>query len=92
MVDEVLFKKAEIYEGQQKWTQAVELYVVVVESYAHDILGDDAAMRLARIYETRLDNREKAAEYYKMILFEFSGSLYTAEAREKYRNIVAEFN
>lgn len=92
MVDEVLFKKAEIYEGQQKWTLAVELYTVVVESYAHDILGDDAAMRLARIYETRLDNREKAAEYYKKILFDFSGSLYTAEAREKYRNIVAEFN
>lgn len=92
MVDEVLFKKAEIYEGQQKWTQAVELYTVVVESYAHDILGDDAAMRLAKIYETRLDNQDKAAEYYKKILFEFSGSLYTAEAREKYRNIVAEFN
>lgn len=92
MVDEVLFKKAEIYEGQQNWSKAVELYTVVVESYSHDILGDDATMRLARIYETRLDNREKAAEYYKKILFDFSGSLYTAEAREKYRNIVAEFN
>jgi len=92
MVDEVLFKKAEVYEGMQEWDRAIELYTVVVESYSHDILGDDATYRLAEIYETRLLNKEKAAEFYKKILFDFSGSLYTADAREKYRNIVAEFN
>lgn len=92
MVDEVLFKKAEIYEGQQKWDLALEFYGQVVESYSHDILGDDAAFRMAQIYDYRLENAQKAAEYYKKILFDFSGSLYTAEAREKYRNIVAQFN
>jgi len=92
MVDEVLFKKAEIYEGQQKWVKAIDLYKVVVESYAHDILGDDAAFRVAKIYDERLDDQQQASDYYKKVLFDFSGSLYTAESREKYRSIKATFN
>lgn len=92
MVDEVLFKKAQIYEGQRNWELAIDFYSQVVTSYAHDILGDDAAFQLAKIYDEKLGDRQKASEYYKMILFDFSGSLYTAEARKKYREIVAEFN
>lgn len=92
MVDEVLFKKAEIYEGLQKWDLAIEFYTEVLESYSHDILGDDAAFRLAKIYDNRLNNPQKAAEFYKKILFDFSGSLYTADARERYREIIADFN
>ena len=92
MVDEVLFKKAEIYEGLQKWDLAIDFYTVVLESYSNDILGDDAAFRLAEIYDYRLDNPQKAAEYYKKILFDFGGSLYTAEAREKFRSITANYN
>ncbi|UKN03435.1 tetratricopeptide repeat protein [Paracrocinitomix mangrovi] len=84
LADEVLFKKAEIYEEMQNWEKAIELYDVVVSSYAHDILGDDAAFRIAQIYDYRLKNREKAKEYYKKILFDFKGSLYTAEARARY--------
>jgi tetratricopeptide (TPR) repeat protein len=92
MVDEVLFKKAQIYQGQRNWELAIDYYSQVVESYSHDILGDDAAFQLAVIYDEKLGDRQKASEYYKMILFDFSGSLYTAEARKKYREIVAEFN
>jgi tetratricopeptide (TPR) repeat protein len=92
IVDEVLFKKAEIYEEQQNWTKAIEFYDVVIDSYAHDILADDASFRVAKIYEIRLDQKDKAAEYYKKILFDFKGSLYDAEARKKFREIKAEFN
>ena len=90
MVDEVIFKKAQIYEGLQKWNLAIEYYTIVAEDYAHDILADDAVFRLAEIYELRLNNPEKAAEYYSKILFDFGGSLYTAQAREKYRKISKE--
>jgi tetratricopeptide (TPR) repeat protein len=92
IADEVLFKKAEIYQEQQNWEKAIELYDVVVLSYAHDILADDAAYNIAKIYEEKLSNKEKAAEYYKMILFDFKGSLYDAEARKKFRGIKAEYN
>jgi len=92
MVDEVLFKKGQVFEELRNWEMSIDYYSQVVESYAHDILGDDAAFRLAKIYEEKLGDRQKAAEYYKMILFDFGGSLYTAEAREKYREIIAEYN
>ena len=92
MVDEVLFKKGEIYEKQQNWDKAIANYEIVVESYAHDILGDDAAFRIAEICEIRLNDKQRASEYYRKILFEFSGSLYSAEARKKFRSITAEFN
>ena len=71
----------------QNWTKAIEFYDVVVKSYAHDILADDAAYRIAQIYEVNLLNLEKASEYYKMILFDFSGSLYTSESRKRYREL-----
>jgi tetratricopeptide (TPR) repeat protein len=85
LVDEVLFKKAEIYEGMQNWTKAIQYYTVVLEDYKHDILADDAAYRIAEIYYNKLGDKEKAMEHYRLILFEFGGSLYTADARKKFR-------
>ena len=87
LTDEILFKKGEIYQKMQNWTKAIEFYDIVVKSYSFDILGDDATFRIAQIYDINLNNPEKAAEYYKMILFDFSGSLYTAESRKRFREI-----
>lgn len=92
IIDEVLFKKAEIYQELQQWEKAIEFYDIVIESYGHDILADDAAFAAAKIYEYNLENKNKAADYYKMIMFEFKGSLYDAEARAKFREITANFN
>ncbi len=87
LVDEVLFKKAEIFEHMQNWDKALEYYGIVSESYGFDILGDDATYRIAKIYDYKLNNKEKAAEYYKKILFEFKGSLYTAECLKRYNEL-----
>jgi tetratricopeptide (TPR) repeat protein len=89
IIDEVIFKKAQIYEEMQNWTKAIELYDLVIDSYGHDILADDAAYKAARIYEYKLSQNGKAAVYYKKILFDFKGSLYDAEARKKFREIKA---
>jgi tetratricopeptide (TPR) repeat protein len=83
--DEILFQKGVIYSRQNKWVEAAAFFEEVATTYAFDILADDAVFRLAEIYDYRLNNPEKAAAYYKSILFDFSGSLYTALARERYR-------
>jgi tetratricopeptide (TPR) repeat protein len=83
--DEILFQKGIIYSKQSKWPEAASFFEAVVTTYAFDILADDAIFRLAEIYDYRLNDPEKAAMYYKRILFDFSGSLYTAIARERYR-------
>ncbi|HIP37763.1 MAG TPA: tetratricopeptide repeat protein [Crocinitomix sp.] len=87
LVDEILFKKGEIYQKMQNWTEAIKFYELVLTNYSDDILADDACFRIAEIYEYYINDKTKAAEYYKKILFEFSGSLYTAESRKKYRTI-----
>jgi len=39
------------------------------------------------IYDYDLKNKEKAAEYYKKIMFEHQGSIFTVDARKRYREI-----
>jgi hypothetical protein len=39
------------------------------------------------IYETQLNDTEKASEYYKKILFDYQGSLFAVEARKRFRII-----
>ena len=90
LADNILFKKAEIYQKQQNWTKAITFYDIVVKSYGFDILGDDAAINIARIYDFKLKNPVKAKLYYKKILFNFSASLYSEEARKRFREIKDE--
>lgn len=87
LADEVLFRKGEIMEKQHNWTAAIEYYAEVYEAYGHDILADDAVIRIARIYDFKLEDKTKAAEFYRKILFEFTASIHGAEARERYTEI-----
>ena len=69
---------------------AIELYSEVVELHFDDITGDDALYNLAIIYDEHLGDLEKAEELYSKLLFEFSGSLYTVEARKRFRELNGE--
>lgn len=90
--DEVLFKKGEIYEHLQNYDKAIEYYQTVIDAYSHDILADDAAFRIAKIYDYKLNDKAKANEYYRLIMFEFGSSLYTAESRERFNFIQKNFD
>jgi TolA-binding protein len=83
--DEILFKKAQIAEQQGNWIEAVPLLEALLKYHGEDILADDALFHLGDIYENHLENKEKAMEYYKTILFDFKGSLYAIEARKRLR-------
>lgn len=85
LADEILYQKGMIYSRQKNWAEAAKYFEEVATVYSFDILADDALFKLAEIYDYRLNDPEKAAGYYKTILFEFSGSLYNAVARERYR-------
>ncbi len=83
--DEILMKRAEISASKQKFEEAIQLLEELVLKYGNDLLADDAIYRIAQIYEYNLLNTEKAAEFYKKIVFDYKGSLYGVEAREKFR-------
>lgn len=83
--DEIYLRKAQAMQQQGKWQEAVVFLEKIVSQHREDILADDAVFQLGEIYERHLNDKEKAAEYYKMILFQFKGSLLTVEARKRFR-------
>ncbi|MCB9188293.1 MAG: tetratricopeptide repeat protein [Flavobacteriales bacterium] len=86
--DEILWKKSEMAIQQQDLSAAIGFLEEIVKTYSTDILADNALFELAQIYDNRLNQPEKAAEYYKKIIFEYKGSLFGVQSRKRYREIV----
>jgi len=80
--DDVLYKKAGLYEQLGKDSIAKELYQEILDKYYNDILADNALMALAKLY-SKENNPEKAMELYTQLLEDFSDSFFTSEARRK---------
>ncbi len=83
--DEAWLKQGEIYEKMGEYMKAAENYLKIIEFYKDDILADDAHYRLAVIYETKLDEPDKAKDQYERIIFHHADSIYFVEARKKFR-------
>jgi tetratricopeptide (TPR) repeat protein len=83
--DDIYFKKAFIYMTLGKYQQAEEMYRNIIEYYPNDLYGDDAQFKLAQLYEQKLNDREKAKQAYEEVLIKYPGSIFTVEARKKYR-------
>lgn len=83
--DEILMRKAQAMRYLGRWNDAVSYLLKIYTTYREDILADDALFQLGDLYENHLHDKEKAAEYYKKILFECKGSLLTVEARKRFR-------
>ncbi|MCB0806633.1 MAG: tetratricopeptide repeat protein [Bacteroidales bacterium] len=89
--DEVLLKKAEIRISQGKYVEASELLKKLLADYSWDITADDALFMLAGLYENHLDNQEEARTLYQQLLNDYPSSLYTVEARKKFRLLRGDF-
>jgi tetratricopeptide (TPR) repeat protein len=85
LADEILLRKGIAMENQGKWAEAVVFLEDLMKYHADDILADDALFHLGDIFENHMEDKEKAIESYKKILFDYKGSLYTTEARKRLR-------
>ncbi len=83
--DEALLKQGKLYEKTGEWNKAEANYLKIIEFYNEDILADDAHYRLAKIYEEKLQQPDKAKEQYEQLIFKFEDSIYFVEARKKFR-------
>ena len=61
------------------------MYQKIINDWNYDILADDALYRQAKIYDNILDDSVKAMSLYEKILLEYRGSIFTVEARKRYR-------
>lgn len=92
ILDEALLKKADIKFSQQKFAEAADILSGLVSAYPKDITADNALFMLARITEFNLDQPEKAQELYGKLLKDYQGSLFSIEARKRFRILRGDFN
>ncbi len=85
--DDIYYKKAQIYFKLGKYNDAEAMYKNILEYYPSDIYADDAQIKLAELYETQLNDKEKAKQAYQDVLTKFPGSIFTVEARKRYREL-----
>jgi hypothetical protein len=72
-------------ERQSLWADALGFYDFIITKYPKDILADDALFKSAKIYENQLSDSAKALELYMNLLLNYSGSLFTDDARKQTR-------
>lgn len=87
IIDEALYKQAELYTILKDYEAAESNYLKIIELDKEGILVDDAYFNLAQLYEDKLNYLDKAKEMYQKIIFEFPSSIYLVEARKRFRKL-----
>jgi tetratricopeptide (TPR) repeat protein len=87
LTDDVLYRKALIYEQTGNDSLAANLYRKLLEAHGNDLMGDDALFRLARLTELRFNDKTTAMELYQQLLTRYPDSHYIAEARRRFRTL-----
>jgi outer membrane protein assembly factor BamD (BamD/ComL family) len=81
--DEIWYQKAQIYQRTNQHMLAQEALLLVIKD-KDCILADDALHQLALINDYKLNDAQKAKDFYKQMLIDFPGSIYVAEARKRF--------
>jgi len=89
--DEVLMKKAEIKIKQRDFEKAAEFLTTIVDDYSYDITADNALFMLAELYENQFNDKDKAMQLYQKLMQDYPASLFTVEARKRYRSLRGDF-
>lgn len=85
--DDILYNQSKIYIKKYQYTDAIQALEKIVEKHKEGIWVDNALFKMGELYETRLNDKAKAMEMYEKILIDHSGSLFTVEARKRYRRL-----
>jgi TolA-binding protein len=72
-------------EKKRDLPQAIKLYEAIVSKYGDDILADNALYNLARIYDFKLKEKQKAKDTYEKLIFDYNSSLFSLEARKRHK-------
>jgi tetratricopeptide (TPR) repeat protein len=85
--DDISYKKAVIYKTLGQYKDAEAMYKHILEYYPEELYGDDAQFMLAELYEKHLNDSEKARKAYEQVMVGYPGSIFTVEARKRYRQL-----
>ena len=83
----ILYLKSQNYIAKGEYEKAAENLEIIANQYGFAMWSDKAIFELADLYETKLDNKEKAKSYFKKLLFEYKGSVFSDMAKERFLNL-----
>ena len=92
LADDVYYQKAKLAVKRKDYLGAEQLLGKILSSYSYDLLADDATFMTAELYDYYLKDTGKAMEYYQKLLKEYPDSLYTVDARKRYRELRGDFH
>lgn len=85
--DEILMKKYEIDFRKQNYDEAAARLTEIVTKYGEDILADNALFLLGEMYQNIFKDKISAADYYKNLFLNYTGSMFGIEAKKRYRKL-----
>lgn len=85
--DDVLLKKYKIKLKQGNYNDCKVLLEQLLSKYGSDVLADDATYYLAELYQYKFKNIEEAKKNYEKVLIDYPGSLFSVEARKRFRKL-----
>ena len=87
LLDDILMAKSRIYLKSNDLAHAVKMLKELTEQQSSSIWADDALFTLADLYENSLKDNEQAKVLYQRLINEHPGSMFTIEARKRFRKL-----
>jgi len=87
LTDAVLMTKAKILIKSNDFQSAADILKKLAENFKDGIWTDDALFTLGDLYEKKLNNIVQAKLYFQKLITDYPGSMFSAEARKRFRNL-----
>ncbi|MPQ45613.1 tetratricopeptide repeat protein [Marinifilum sp. N1E240] len=86
LIDEVYYKKYEIYNSRNERDKALENLEKVIIDHPWDSLADKALLKKGILYEEQ-NNSDLAIECFKSIITDYPDSIFSVEARQRLNSL-----
>ena len=87
LIDDILMAKSKIYIKNNDIGNAIKALKTLTEQQTSSIWADDALFTLADLYEKNGKDIELAKDLYQKLINDYPGSMFTNEARKRFRKL-----
>ncbi|WP_316846129.1 tetratricopeptide repeat protein [Pedobacter psychrodurus] len=87
LTDAIMMSKARIFIKANDIQKAADILKKVTEDFKDGIWTDDALFTLGDLYEKKLNDIAQAKIYFQKLITDYPGSMFSAEARKRFRNL-----
>lgn len=85
LTDDILFKKAQIFEAQLQYEKAFNLYELIFNTYNNGILGDNALYKMVLLKINKLNSQQEGVALLEKFISTYPGSFFLTEVTRQYR-------